>query len=151
MCVKLLTASAMVMVVFQVFAFAQADTNRAIDALDKALSQPSAPSPQSQARRPIKMIEGQWRTDWGDMTVNTIGGEINGAYSHGNGKLCQGRFSANVLEGFWTQDRSDTRCPESQCGSYYWGRFRFTFSDGRFEGTWDYCGNNATKAWNGQR
>lgn len=94
-----------------------------------------------------------WKTNIAELTLNQSGNQVSGAYSSDGGEIV-GEMRGNVLEGFWIENSSNTRCATARNGRYHWGRIRWVFDGNRFAGSWSYCDSPVPKsgnAWTGER
>ncbi len=67
------------------------------------------------------LVEGRWKTTWGDMTLQQQGMRIQGNYAEDNGEV-YGELSGNVFSGIWIEDSSSKRCSTPRNGRYYWAK-----------------------------
>ena len=107
----------------------------------KAGSETAPAGTKSQGKSPQHSnASGNWFLDGDKAVFRQAGGTINGSYDYSNGKV-YGQINGHTWDGIRTQDRSNTRCPVSKHGSFYWGRFHLKFNDpfDRFSGLWGYC------------
>jgi hypothetical protein len=85
--------------------------------------------------------DGDWDTDYGEMTLEVNGANLSGSYELHGGTI-QGTVAGNIASGLWKQHISDL-------GGERWGRFCIIMDDdGDFEGGWSY-GNKIGPPWDG--
>lgn len=113
------------------------------------------PSRKGQSRSPEKRrsklpsVAGSWNSDFGRLILQQSGDQITGGYPGGR---LQGRLNGQALDGYWAQESGRQACSFKKFDTYYWGRFRFVFVDGRFAGSWRYCEDGPSQGgWNGTR
>gem|GEM_PF-5455142 len=60
----------------------------------------------------------------------------------------------NAFDGLWTHESQSVRCTQPREGTYYWGRAKIVFVDGRFFALVNYCDtpytDDSTWKWDGQ-
>lgn len=58
-----------------------------------------------------------------------------------------------VLDGYWIESKSNSKCRKKRGDSFYWGRVRFVFQSNlkSWKGKWNYCGNPLKHSWNGAK
>jgi len=86
-------------------------------------------------------LSGEWKTDFGLMTLTQQGTSVTGTYTQSSGKL-SGTLSGNVLRFRWEQSNGS--------GS---GRFEFSNDGNSFDGGWCRCDepDRPTSNWKGTR
>jgi hypothetical protein len=97
----------------------------------------------SSAQGPVTW-SGEWRTDYGQMTLTQSGSSVEGNYTHDQGHLT-GSVNGNVLSGTW--DEAPTRA-----APYDTGDFQFTLQADlkSFRGTWKNVGETDWRGgWSG--
>jgi hypothetical protein len=84
-------------------------------------------------------LSGEWKTDFGLMTLTQQGTSVTGAYGTSGGRL-SGTLSGNVLRFRWEQSNGS-------------GSGRFEFKGNTFDGGWCRCDNpdGMTSNWKGSR
>jgi hypothetical protein len=84
-------------------------------------------------------IEGKYKTDFSDMTLNLNGNTVTGSYKYKNGKIT-GVLKDKRLTGTWVQTNAK-------------GRLEFIFSDdfSTFTGKWGYDTAVPSSKWNGNK
>ena len=104
-------------------------------------------SPSACSSKKVPNVAGRWKStegNWADFTQK--GRKVEGTYGLKNGKI-YGTFTGNVLNGYWVQSSSGQKCSTPKYGSYYWGRVRFEYKNGKLEGYWSYCGAKPSGSW----
>ncbi|NLC70872.1 MAG: hypothetical protein GX751_05875, partial [Desulfuromonadaceae bacterium] len=105
----------------------------------------------SMAAMDLDDIQGVWRTTKGDLDLRLQDSSTTGTYAREGGTLA-GELKGDTLAGYWTENTSAHRCSSPKNGSYYWGRFRFRFTNNdRFEGVWGHCENPSEAPWDGEK
>lgn len=89
-----------------------------------------------------------WNLDGTRLTTNLVGTTMNGNYVDDNGRIT-GTLNGNVLDGYWGEDSSGSRCSTQRLGTYYWGRIHWEFHATGFRGLWGYCEANPSSNWTG--
>jgi hypothetical protein len=86
---------------------------------------------------------GQWKTNWGDMTLTQTGAKVTGTYTFDSGKI-EGTVSGNTLTGTWSE--SPSYAPPRDAGEV-----EFVMSaDGKsFSGKWRYGSEGDWGGWDG--
>lgn len=104
-----------------------------IKSFNSGSSSPSATASSSHA------IEGNYTTDFKDMTLIISGNHVTGSYAHMGGKI-DGTLSGHKLVGIWTQTNGK-------------GKFEFEFSGdfSSFKGKWGYNDELPTRKWDGKK
>ena len=102
-------------------------------------------------------IPGNYQTSYGPLKILVEDDEtIVGIYEY---KRRPAQLRGQIDEkgfysGLWVQATSEVRCSRRVLGSPFWGRFRFTFKDGKFLGLWNYCDralqNHRDHRWTGR-
>lgn len=98
---------------------------------------------------PTVDVTGEWRTDFGNMTLKQENGKVTGNYSYRGGRInvrIEGTIGGNVLTGSWSESPSYAP-PESA------GYFRFTFTKDSFAGTYaqGFSTGYGERKWTGTR
>lgn len=127
-------------------------TSCSLTFLETPADAPGSPGPATGPGTPAPPgVSGLWRTNQGNATLVQAGAAVTGRYDMDNGEII-GTMSGNVLEGFWIEDASGTRCQAPKNGRYFWGWIRWTFSDDAFTGEYGWCDRRDEKAsWTGTR
>jgi hypothetical protein len=88
--------------------------------------------------------EGEWETEFGDLTLEVNGHVLTGKYEYRNGTI-RGCVAGDVATGIWHQSSSEP-------GGLPWGRFRLELDDDEFEGEWTYGnGTEVEGDWKGEK
>jgi hypothetical protein len=96
-------------------------------------------------------VGASWQTTFGQVTLEQDGTTVRGTYDPGQQGRLAGTFEGKVLKGYWSEMESIRECATERLGTRYWGRIRWTFSDGAFTGTYGYCEEEPTSSWTGTR
>ena len=86
---------------------------------------------------------GQWKTNWGDMTLTQTGAKVTGTYTHDSGKI-EGTVSGNTLTGTWSEDPS--YAPPGDAGEV---EFIMSADGKSFSGKWRYGSEGDWGNWEG--
>lgn len=89
-----------------------------------------------------------WTSSEGRLTLHYDGRNFNGNYDNDGGRV-SGTRKENILEGYWGEDSSGTRCSTERLNTYYWGKIRWEFNGNSFSGKYSYCDNDWSGSWNG--
>ena len=90
------------------------------------------------------LISGTYDSSFGTLTMSPGGG----SYDYYGGQVQVASVAGNVVEGIWTQTRAGRQCPDGR----FYGRFRFSFTEAGFSGSYGYCDEEpGTGPWNGTR
>jgi len=95
-------------------------------------------------------LSGTYNSTEGIITLHQDGDRVKGRYATDNGEITGVAYD-NVLEGFWIEDNSASRCTTPKNGRYYWGRLTLEFTDAGFSGSWGYCNDAPSRPWTGTR
>ena len=99
----------------------------------------------------MSIIDGVWSTkDAGDVTYRQTGSQVVGRYATDNGEIT-GTLTGKTFDGFWIEDGSAVKCNYARNGRFYWGKLRFDVQGNRQTGTWGYCDENPSRAWDGTK
>ncbi len=102
-------------------------------------------------RKSASSVAGSWNSDFGHLILWQSGSQVTGEYPGGR---IHGRLDGQVLNGYWTQESGGRipMCSYNRFGTYYWGRMRLVFVNGRFSGSRLYCEDGPVlNGWNGTR
>ncbi len=99
---------------------------------------------------------GTWKTSHGKMIlVAGPGKTFRGSFDwHKGGRIIGSVDGPRRLVAYWIHSESNTpRCVTERDGSYYWGRYVFTFNSdwSAFEGLVSSCDEKPSGAWSGKR
>lgn len=83
-------------------------------------------------------LAGIWYGPWGTFTLGQVGDSINGGYDTDRGEI-EGVVRDGVLEGYWSETHSSTKCASKRGERAYWGRIRLKREGKRLTGLWAYC------------
>lgn len=112
-----------------------------------------SPIKESQVYTPPQISANQgansiWKSDEGRLHLTVNKTNFSGKYENDNGRV-SGTRNNNILEGYWGEDSSGTRCSTERLNTYYWGKIRWVFSGNAFSGKYSYCDNDWSGSWNG--
>lgn len=84
-------------------------------------------------------INGVFKTDFNEMTLQMTGNKVTGTYKWNDGRI-EGTLNGLTLTGWWYQSNGK-------------GRFVFQFSPGfkSFTGKWGYNNEEPSRVWNGEK
>jgi hypothetical protein len=122
-----------------------------VDSTGKAsLAGAEAPSTIEQTAAPLApsmSFAGVWKTNFGNITVTQEGNDINGTYTHDNGKI-EGTMEGKVVKGRWSEAPSYK--PPNDAGEF---EFVIAEDGNAFQGKWCYGfeGKGWRRGWNGTR